>query len=283
MKIFVFVLSLICCVVSAKDIRIVGPQSVEDVSQQYFYDLLELALEQNSSEKLNYNLKKMTFETLTHGRTIHLLAADMIDVFWTGTTPEREQQFIPIRIPLLRGLLGYRVSIVKKEHKNALAKMTVSELKQELACQGEHWPDTNILKHNGFSVLAVTRFDLMFKMLNADRCKYFPRALYEGYGELAVAQQSMPELTMLDSTILHYPFAIYFFVNLKNAALAQVIEQGLESAISNGDFHKFMMNHSLTEHLFPLSQWQEKHIITLDNPLLPANTDLTNKRYWITL
>ena len=261
------------------NLRVLGPQSSEDVSQDYFYKLLGRALSIGSPGK--YELQIVDASSLTQGRTLHLLANDYIDVFWMGTSVDREQQFYAIKIPLMRGLLGYRVSIVQEEDLSNFKTLSSKLFKQKTACQGEHWPDSKILSYNKYTVLPVARFDVMFDMVSKGRCDYFPRALFEGYGELAIAQQRLDNLAMLDDIIIHYPFPIYFFVNKENAALGQLIEDGLEQMIDSGEFNSFMQNHEVTEHAFPLDKWQNKQIFKLENPLLPKSTDTSNARYWI--
>jgi hypothetical protein len=265
--------------VAQSPVRVVGPQSSEDASHSYYVSLLSKALQANNHKTSDIAAFNQLTE-VTHGRSLHLLANKEIDVYWAGTSVERETQFLPIKIPLFRGLLGYRVSIVKQIELSNLKRLPLAELKRKIACQGEHWPDTRILQYNGYKVMPVARFDLMFKMVEAGRCDYFPRALFEGFGELEKAQKTLPELTMWDDTILHYPFPIYFFVHRDNTKLADTIKQGLLALQKTGEFDRFMQTHSLTQHLFPLDKWQDKRIIELLNPFLPEGTDTKNPELW---
>ena len=120
---------------------------------------------------------------------------------------------MPIRIPLFKGLLGYRVSLIHKSNYEKFVGIGKKELQALIACQGQHWPDSDILEDNQFQVARVVRFDSMFKMLNQGRCDYFPRSIFEGYAELLSAQQLYPDLMMFDEVILQYDFPMYYFVN----------------------------------------------------------------------
>lgn len=260
-------------------VRVLSPQSIEDVSQDYYYGLLEKALVNGNGSK--YKLKVIDASNLTQGRSMQLLAENFLDVYWMGDSKIREDRFRAIKIPLMKGLLGYRVSIVKKDNLNELTSLSESQFKQKIACQGEHWPDTQILRHNQYVVNPVARYDLMFGMLSKGRCDYFPRAVFEGYGELAVAQQELKNITVLDDVILYYPFPIYFFVNKTNTELGNVIETGLEQMIDSGEFDEFIKTHNVTKHVFPLEKWQKKKIFQLSNPFLPDDTDINNSRYWL--
>jgi hypothetical protein len=261
-------------------VRVLGPQSIEDVSQDYFYRLLEKAIKLGNSKHMD--LKIIDASSLTQGRTLHLLANNYLDVFWTGTSIEREDQFYAVKIPLMKGLLGYRVSIVKKKNLSNFIALSTKEFKQKIACQGTHWPDTKILKYNQYRVNPIGRYHAMFEMVSKNRCDYFPRAIFEGYGELKIAQKKFDNLAILDDVLLYYPFPIYFFVNKENTALGHIIENGLEQMIDSGEFDAFMKNHEVTKHAFPLKKWKSKRIFYLENPFLSEAVDIENARYWVT-
>ena len=61
---------------------------------------------------------------------------------------------------------------------------TLAELKKLSACQGMHWPDSDILEQAGFKVMRAVKFESMYEMLLAGRCDYFPRSVAEGYAEV---------------------------------------------------------------------------------------------------
>lgn len=265
----------------ADGLKVIGPQSEIDVAQGYYYDLLSTALANSHGDSVNLEL--VDASGLSQGRMLQLLENGFIDVYWTGTTVSRETNFLAIRVPLMRGLLGYRVSIIREENQDSFINMPISALKEKVACQGEHWPDTKILSFNQFSVAPVALYKRMFEMVSLGRCDYFPRAIFEAYGELTLARIKSPNLTVYDDRILYYPFPIYFFVRKGENVLATRIESGLEAMIASGEFDAFMMEHPLTQGLYPLDKWQDKHIVTLENPLLPHDTPTHDPKLFIRL
>ena len=267
---------------SAK-VNVIAKQSAEDVSHSYFISLLELAFSESTDLYPMRTLHILDQGNVTHGRSLRLLEEEITDVFWTGTNREVENKFLPIRIPLFKGLLGYRVSIVHKDLYESFSQADETQLKAMFACQGHHWPDSDILEANGFEVVRIARFDLMFKMVNQKRCDYFPRSIYEGYGELDVALKQYPDLRIVDSVILHYDFPIYFFVHRKNADLAAQISYGLNKALSKGKLVEMMQKKALTKDLFPLSKWQNSRFIMLENPYLPEKTPVNVPEKWLIL
>jgi len=116
---------------------------------------------------------------MQQGRAIHQLAQDKnVDIIWTVTSKTRERQLLPIRIPLLKGLLGHRVLIIRKKEKRIFsAVLNLEDLQQFTAGQGHDWPDVKILQANGINVSTASTYDGLFSMLQAARFDFFPRGI----------------------------------------------------------------------------------------------------------
>ena len=265
------------------DVYVLDAQSREDASHDYFVQLLQFSLDKSTPEYPADKVKIITADTTTQGRNLRLLKEDYIDVLWTGTSQKREQELLPVRIPLFQGMLGYRIAIIHKDNLDSFKSLNEVQLKQKLMCQGAHWPDSDILEFNQYQVVRVARYELMFKMLNQKRCDLFPRAIYEGYAELTRAKSQYPDLVMLDDFLLHYDFPMYFFVNKQNTRLAQQIEFGLRKALKDGSWLEWMKKHPMTAPLFPLTKWQDKRFYRLLNPTLPGETPVDDDLLWLKL
>ena len=169
----------------------------------------------------NISLKE---KNITHERTLNLIRAQMIDLSWAGTSEELEKVLLPIRIPLLKGLLGSRVSIIHKRNLAIFENITEEKLQSLVACQGTDWGDSDILEANDYKVLRVARFDLMFKMLNRARCDYFPRAIFgriSGSNNSAPppGKESSPASFSLDNTSF-----TEFFVSLEKKKISAAVK-----------------------------------------------------------
>jgi hypothetical protein len=85
--------------------------------------------------------QKRAFEFLRNGE---------LDVLWSMTSKDRKQKALPVRIPLLRGLLGYRMFIICQRDQQRFSNITtLSQLQYLTAGQGPHWADTKTLCANG--------------------------------------------------------------------------------------------------------------------------------------
>lgn len=263
-------------------VRIRGKQSKQDASHDYFVKLLDLALKKTEPE-YGPGRVYVTSINLVQGRALEELnITHSIDVDWAGTNIEREQELRPIRIPLIGGLLGYRVPVIRRANLKTFSEIrSLAELQKFTVIQGAHWPDADILERAGLPVHRVTEFNLMYPMLQHDRVDYFLRGVNEVYAE--VAKVADKELIAFDSLLISYKLPMYFFTALRDEALAERIEKGLRKAIDDGSFRLFMMTHPATAPIFPLSRFDDATILTVPNPELPTLTPLDDKTLWITL
>lgn len=274
-----FVLLVLVIPVSAEPIRIpVKVQSTElEQPSDYFTTLLAMAL--NASKADNEEIDIIfSPRAYPQARRIKMLQNDKSNfVMWTMTDRERERQLRPIRIPLFKGLFGYRVLLIRKQEQARFDKVkTLQDLTPFLGGQGAHWPDTPILQANGLRLTTAETAESLFRMINAKRFDYFPRGVSEVWLELL--QRKEPNLAVEENILFYYPADIYFFVNKENEALAQRIEKGMEALIDNGKFDQFFYHHPRVS--LGLEQLKQRRIIRLKNPYLPAETPINNPRYW---
>jgi hypothetical protein len=215
---------------------------------------------------------------LSQDRTLrHLELQRELDITWTLTTPEREERLLPIRIPIDRGLLGWRLLLINPEDSDFFASITSpATLKTLLAGQEHDWPDYKILTHNGFRVTPTTSYQGLFHMLKRGRINYFPRAATEVLPEI----ESHPDLPLAIAPrwVVYYPAPVYFFVSKQRPELAAAIKRGLLLAIADGSMRQLFIQHFSTQ----IDQLDLLHrqVITLENPLLSTATPLDDATLW---
>ncbi|MDK2595722.1 hypothetical protein [Pseudoalteromonas obscura] len=266
--------------IATETIRVRGSQSEYDSTHNYYVGLIELAF-----DKLNKPIRIQFSPYMVQDRALFELQSNrLIDLYWAGTNQQRESELGVVRIPLIKGLLGYRVFTIHQDNEQLFSQIkSLKSLKNTTLCQGQHWPDTDIMLAAGLSVITNVVYENMFKQVYADRCKAFPRGINEAFSEVEIRQQIMPKLMVFDDVILHYRFPMYFFTHKDNSQLINDLKSGLMLAIKDGSFDKYMQTHPTTKHLFPLSKWDNKTILTIDNPFLPKSAQVDDKQLWIEL
>ncbi|GGA88418.1 hypothetical protein GCM10011369_33210 [Neiella marina] len=267
-------------------VRMTPKQSDADASHSYLVQLLEIALAETESEFGPSEVEFMPI-SLNQGLILHLMdIGDILDVVASAPTNQREIQFRAARVPLLMGLLGYRMMLIKPQDQAKFAAIErPEELKQLRACQGTFWPDADILEQQGYRVVRADEFSALFELLLTDQCDYFPRAITEGYGELDAHNKANPErqVVAFDDILLHYVVPFYFFTSHRNYELAARLELGLQRGISDGTIRRLMEQHQVTRVAFPLEKWQQTVVFEVPNPSLPKSTPLYRSEYWLEL
>jgi len=267
---------LACCGVAAAQSVIIypRPESLGDERAAYPIALLKLSLSKVGNP---YRLAASPAQ-MQQGRALRLLARGQgIDLLWTVTSREREAAFLPIRIPIDRGLIGWRLLLIRAQDRALFAPVaTATGLAPLRAGQGHDWPDTEVLRANHLAVFTSTAYDRLFKMLARGHIQYFPRSVIEIWQEIA----AHPELRLgaADGIALHYPEALYFFVNKSNTALAAKVERGLRLAIADGSMQKLFDEYY--GEAIARAGLARRSIIALDNPLLPSATPLADAALW---
>ncbi|WP_076413970.1 ABC transporter substrate-binding protein [Shewanella sp. UCD-KL12] len=280
LSIIIFLSSVTSSVVAATtDVVIQPKQSKDDASYQYYVDLISLVLEQTQVEFGEAQLVEST-STFTQSRGFNALNMQRLDLYWAGTNEFRELEYRAIRIPLMAGLLGVRVPVIKAANYQMFLQIgTSGQLKALTACQGDQWPDSDILEENGYRVERVTKFSLMYSMLKQGRCDYFPRGITEVYAELEAGDKQ--GLVAFDKILLSYPFPMYIFVDKSNDALALRLESGLSVLVNSGKLSVFMQQHPVTKTLFPLEKYSASKLFQLTNQSLPKSTPLDDELLWL--
>lgn len=242
----------------------------------YAAELLALAL---SRGPRRYDIGESP-ESLAQGRAmVEMLRPDPpIDVFWTVTTPERQAALRPIRIPIERGLIGWRVALVRRIDADRLRHVeTLAQLARLQAGQKHDWPDVDILRANGLAVQTATHYESLFGMLALGRIDYFPRSVLEIRSELE-ARPAL-DLAIEPHLVLRYPSALYFFVAPRRAELAEDIRLGMERAQADGSFEKLFQAHF--RDAMDALRLRERRVLELGNPSLPADAPVKRADWWL--
>ncbi len=216
----------------------------------------------------------------TQGRYIEDLRAGRIDVMWAASDASIEALVLPVRIPLLKGLLGHRIFLI---HKNSQYKFdavnTLDDLKKLKLGQGATWADTKILESNGLTVVKTQKYDNLFYMLDGGRFDAFPRGVQEPWGEV----NKIPglELAIEKHLMLVYKMPFYLFVSPDNTALARDIEAGFNLMIADGTFDHEFLNDPSIKKVIEMADLKNRKVFYLDNPALPAATPVDRPELWL--
>jgi hypothetical protein len=257
----------------AEVVRFPKPEFEGDHRFDYARQLLQLALSKVGTE---YRIQTADIAMNQERQVQELEAGRTIDVGPIPSSAEREARLLPIRIPLNKGVLGWRLGLIRKGDQGLIAGVhTLEDLKGVRIAQGQEWPDTQILRANGIPVITAPRYEGLFSMLTGKRFDYFPRSVMEIWDEQA---SNANALEVEPHLALHYFYDAYFMVNRKNTRLAQDIRDGLEKAIADGSFDRLFLQY-FGERLRN-AHLETRTVIELKNPLLTPGTPSDRPELW---
>lgn len=259
---------------SPAPLRVIYPRSESSGDERTGYPLavLRLALEHRGRA---FRLQPSA-AAMQQSRSLRELREGRIDVVWTVATKQREAQLRAIHFPIDRGLIGWRVLLIRRGDAARFAAVdSTFALAALTGAQGHDWPDLAVLKHNGLHVVPSPTYQGLFAMLARHHVDYVPRSIGEADAELREHADLPIELER--HLLLYYPSALYFFVQLRNEALAAAIRSGLERSLRDGSLRaRFDADYAQF-----VAAASGRHVIRLDNPDLPRDAPLARRELWI--
>lgn len=271
---YLFLIALIST--AAADEQVIRVNNFSDPNAAYAINMLRLALRHiDKPYRIDISTNDMTQARVNEEVRI----GGTLDLAWTSSDAKMEATVLPIRIPLFKGLLGYRILIINKHDQAKFDRVeTLEDLKQLTFGQGRTWADTNILESNGFTVIKTNKYPSLFYMVEGGRFDAFPRGVHEPFGELA--QRPELELAVEKNLMLAYRMPFYLFVSKSNPALAKDIETGFNRAIANGSFDEAFMNAPEVKDVIEKANMKNRKVFYIDNPTLSPETPLDRAELW---
>jgi len=201
------------------------------------------------------------------------------NVIWSNPTEELESILLPIRIPIRKGVTGYRVFLIHRKNKEKFSDVkTVNDLRSQVVGQGHDWDDVKVFRHNKFKVQTSSKYESLFEMLILGRFDFFSRSLNEISFEYEARRNMYPDLYIEENILLYYPWPKYFFVNKKDHKLADRLLRGLNIIIEDGSYDKwFKKYHQKTINKLNIDG---RRLFKIENPLLPQTAPLNRKELW---
>jgi hypothetical protein len=258
------------------------PEAAGDTRYDHYWQLLTQALTITEWDFGPFTLREST-PPMTEGRALEELekGSDTITVLVHGNVADYEQRLLPIRFPLDKGLLGYRVFLIRGDMQSRLDLVSgLDELRRYSIGQGREWGDVTILRQAGLNVVEGTSYEGLFDMLAAGRFQLFSRSVVEVGEELAREKLTHPALALEQHLLLFYPLTRYFYVTRSPAgeALARRISEGLERMLKDGSFER--MFQAFKSRFEQQTGFRDRLLIRIANPLQTPETPLNRSELW---
>lgn len=256
-------------------------QPADEVRYSYEYRLIDKLMALTVPHFGSYQLRPYTKKMTSRRLNTEAIRGERINLIWSDAGhPDLDSQMIRIPFPLLKGLLGYRIFLIREEDQPLFATIrSIHELKKLRLGQGANWGDIKIYHHNGFEVTTGDDYQNLFHMLASRRFDYFPRGVNEAPLEYAAQHERHPELAVEQTLLLIYRFPVFFYVSRNSPALAQRLSAGLKQMQADGSFDRFFFEYYRP--ILKQAQLAGRRVFYLENPFLPADTPLHNRELWL--
>lgn len=256
------------------------PESAHDSRYQYDWEVLHMALDKTRSRFGPYVLHQSSQHMSSARVVAEVSGPGQINVFVRATSVELERQFRPVRIPVDRGLIGYRLLLVRRDDLPAFAQVTsLEQLRRFRLGQGKGWVDVGILQAAGLQVVEGNNYEGLFSMLMVGRFDAFSRSVDEALREYDERHEQFG-FEVEPGLALYYPLARYFFTrrDAEGEELARRLQAGLEIMVQDGSLQALFQLHK--EPLIRRSGLAQRRLIRMSNPLLPPLTPLERSELW---
>jgi hypothetical protein len=253
----------------------------EEVVRERRWDFLIAALDHTTSTYGPYVIDayaepmstQREVEEAISGRLINVIASD-------PGHPDLNAQTIPIAIPIDKGLLGYRVALIRRDQQTRINEVKdIQGLRLLNVGQGQDWGDVPVYRYNRIPLVTASHYDQLFPMLVHRRFDLFPRGVLEITPELISFRTLNPDMAIDTHLLIRYPYAQFFYVNKSEPLIAQRIKDGLEAMRKDGSFDAlFQKNFGRAVADLHL---ERRVVIELTNPFLPSWVPVERKELWL--
>lgn len=247
----------------------------------YQWRVLRGALEHSRAGYGDYLL--VASPVIPESRRIYVLehGGDGINMAVFPFHPNLEGKLIPVRIPIDRGLLGYRIMLIRASDQVKFDKVrSLADLREIRFGLLASWVDVPILRQSGLQVVAGDSYEGLFRMLAAGRFDAFDRSANQILQEFDDRKAALPGIAVERHLLLRYPMPDYFwFPNTDDGRRrAERVSAGLAAMVADGSLEAMFQ-----EEFAPLIarlDLEHRRVIDLPNPLIGASEPLNDTRLW---
>ena len=240
-----------------------------EIRQDYEREVLQAILKTTEKDYSQWTIKETKTE-YPGNQESQVFKEKNHDVFVTiaGNQKFEKGDFIMVKKPIAKNLLGYRIPIIKSENKGKInTGVQNSEIKQLVHGIPETWSDATIFRHNDYAVSEEGDFDDIFERLHAENFDYTTFGANEVMSVYKNRASLQEGLVIEDSLMFFYPFPLVFYVNPEKADLAKRLSKGLEHLERQKALDSIFDTYykTIVEDL----KLKQRQVITLENPLIP--------------
>jgi hypothetical protein len=253
----------------------------EEVVREKRWDFLIAALDHTTSTYGPYVIDAYSEPMSTQREIEEVISGHLINVIASDPGhPDLNAQTIPIAIPIDKGLLGYRVALIRRDNQARINEVNdIQGLRLLSLGQGQDWGDVPVYRFNRIPLVTASHYDQLFPMLVHRRFELFPRGALEITPELISFRTQYPEMAIDTHLLIRYSYAQFFYVSKSDPLISQRIKDGLEAMRKDGSFEALFQK-NFGQAVVDL-HLERRVLIELSNPFLPSWVPVERKELWL--
>lgn len=255
------------------------PETALDKRIEFPEKVLQAVMERTRLEYGDYEIRHTT-QAMDRKRLLYELeAGGRVNLSAKASQSEWERRLLPIRIPVDKGVNGYRIFHIRAADQERFSHVrTLDELKALRVGVQLGWSSLPIYRAHHFSMVTGNNYEGLFAMLAARRFDYLPRGLADAFIEHDVRHQQYPSLAIEQRLLLYYPFPMYFFVTPKMPELAARVQSGMQAIVADGTLDRLF--YAEYADLLLRSDLCQRRLLKVSNPELSVQTPFEKAEYW---
>ncbi|WP_163833417.1 substrate-binding periplasmic protein [Spartinivicinus ruber] len=247
--------------------------------EQDIEELLQILIDVSKKEFGPCNLMAYD-EEVNEAKFRYYISHEIVfDVIWSSATPYLEKHLTPIWQPIRKGVLGYRIFLIRKQDQPKFSRIKrLADLKKLTVGQGRFWNDVKVFQANGITVRTSADYESLFKMLAKGRIDYFSRGFNEAPAEYDDRVGRLPNLHIEQDILVYYPWPKFFYVSKKKPLLVKRLTQAFQRIKANGQYDKWFWKHN--KEAIKRAKLESRRLFRLNNPLFTKQELLDDKSLW---
>ena len=236
--------------------------------QSYETELLEACLRVTHKDygSANLHIDNTNYSLAEDEGNVFDAGADIL-VTVAGNLKFEIKQKIIINRPLTKGLLGYRLILVRDESlENFKIIKNETELKAFSIGIPETWADAGLFRHNKYNVVEKGSFEDLFTLLKDGVFDYTALGVNEIEEVFKQRAQPLGGISIEPSLMLYYPFPLVFYVNHRKPVLAERIDTALRTLMASGEHYQIFNKHY--GDVWQRLELKQRRCFNLHNPIL---------------
>jgi hypothetical protein len=194
-----------------------------------------------------------------------MIKGDKINLIWTTEDANTIKELIKVPFHTMKGVLGYRVLIIKAFKQDEFSEITnLEQLQLMKPGQVEFWADTYIYEKNNFNVVTSPEMSSLFPMLENNRFDFLPLGASEVSREYLLVRLKYRSLAIETDLLIKYKLHMFFMVSPTESTLAERLEMGLLTIQKSGEFDRIFNEFIQPE--MDAVQIQNRRVIHLKSP-----------------